>query len=174
MARPEKVAQVEKLRSLIEDSEAAILVDYTGLNVTDMGVLRRAIRDSGARLQVVKNALFRRALEGTAAEGLIEHIVGPVGVTFCPEDVGPPAKAMVEFSRGRGVPKFTAAWADDRIYDAGQVVARSSMPGRTELLGMVANVLNAPITGLARSLCEIQTKLARAIGEVAKKQEQAA
>jgi len=171
LARPEKVAQVESLSGLLAGSEAAILVDYRSLNVAQMAALRRAVRETNAQLRVVKNTLFRRALAGTEAEPLSECVAGPVGVAFCRDDVGATAKALLEFQKTNEALQIKAAFADGRVYDAAQLVVRSTMPGRKELLGQLAYVLNAPVASLAHRLNEIITKLPRALSEVAKSRE---
>jgi len=169
VARPENVARVEYLREMMAKSEAAVLVDYRGLKVADMVKLRREVRGAGGELCVVKNTLFRLALQGTDAEPLTAQVVGPVGVVFCAEDVCGPAKALLTFAEAAPALKVQAAWADGRVYEGAQVKARSALPGRKELLGQLAGVLNAPIAGLACGLNGIIGRLARALSQVAEK-----
>jgi large subunit ribosomal protein L10 len=170
----QKEQEVAKLRALIEGCQAAILVDYRGLNVGAMGQLRKAVRESGARVRVAKNTLLRRAIAGTPADIMADDVAGPTGVILCPDDVGGPAKAVLEFQKGHDRLAIRAAWADGRIYRGEDIATRSKLPGRQEMLGQLAGVLNAPIGGLARSMNGIIVRLARGLSEVAKKQEGAA
>ena len=63
MPTQKKVERVEELRERIERSSIAIAADYRGLTVTEMSQLRRAIREAGVEMRVVKNRLFLRAAE---------------------------------------------------------------------------------------------------------------
>lgn len=173
MARPDKVQKVDKLVALLDASEAAVIVDYSGLSVSQMVALRAEIRKVGGDLHVVKNTLFRRALQGRDSEALSEHVVGPVGVVFCAAEVGEPAKVAVEFASKTPALEVKAAWADGRVYNAAETAARSKMASRKDLIGQLASVLNAPLSGLACGLGGIITRLPRALNEVAAKNEAA-
>ena len=45
--KAEKVAIVAEVREKFQSSEAVVLTEYRGLNVTDLAVLRNAMRDAG-------------------------------------------------------------------------------------------------------------------------------
>ena len=70
MARPEKVAVVEEIRTKLDESDAAVLTEYRGLTVHELADLRASLRPSGTEYKVFKNTLARRAVEG---RGLDEH-----------------------------------------------------------------------------------------------------
>ena len=65
--RPEKVAVVDEVRAKLEASEAAVLTEYRGLNVSATAELRRALREAGGtRIDVpapAQIALMRKAVE---------------------------------------------------------------------------------------------------------------
>ena len=46
--RPEKVAVVDEVRAKLDSSDAAVLTEYRGLDVSAMAELRRALRDAAA------------------------------------------------------------------------------------------------------------------------------
>ena len=47
MARPEKVAVVEEIRTKLDESDAAVLTEYRGLTVHELAELRASLRPSG-------------------------------------------------------------------------------------------------------------------------------
>ena len=59
--KAEKVAIVAEVREKFQSSEAVVLTEYRGLNVTDLAVLRNAMRDAGGEYKVYKNSLVRFA-----------------------------------------------------------------------------------------------------------------
>ena len=74
MARPEKVAVVEEIRTKLADADAAILTEYRGLTVTELATLRGALRPAATEYKVFKNTLARRAIDSTGAADLTTHM----------------------------------------------------------------------------------------------------
>ena len=76
VTRADKTATVEALEGMFKGAEVAILLDYKGVNVPQVTELRSQLRKSKANYKVVKNSLAKRALKGTAYEGLSAHFAG--------------------------------------------------------------------------------------------------
>ena len=64
MAKADKTAVVDEIRSKLDGSDAAVLTEYRGLTVTELADLRGALRPAGAEYKVFKNTLARLAVEG--------------------------------------------------------------------------------------------------------------
>ncbi len=101
--RPEKVAVVDEVRERFNDSDAAVLTEYRGINVGDMSELRRALRAAGGDYKIYKNTLVRFATNELGLE-LDEMLTGPTAIAFVPRDGdGDPvmvAKALRDFAKG--------------------------------------------------------------------------
>ena len=70
MQRKEKEALVANLHEKFKEVKAAILTDFTGLNVEQITHLRRTLKKSAAEYTVVKNTLLRRASRsGSSSNG---------------------------------------------------------------------------------------------------------
>jgi large subunit ribosomal protein L10 len=80
-------------------------------------------------------------------------------------------KTLVKFAKDNGLPTVKSGLFEGEVYDAAGVEQLSKLPSRKELLGMLANVMQAPITGLAVSLNNIILKLPYAINAVKEKKE---
>ena len=65
MARPEKVAVVEEIRTKVAEADATVLTEYRGLTVHDLARLRASLRATGTEYKVFKNTLARRAVAGS-------------------------------------------------------------------------------------------------------------
>ena len=103
--KAEKVAIVAEVREKFQSSEAVVLTEYRGLNVTDLAVLRNAMRDAGGEYKVYKNSLVRFAAKELDLE-IEELLVGPTAIAFTgtrPDGKdGDPvsvAKALTNFSK---------------------------------------------------------------------------
>src|SRR5262245_60018873 len=99
MARPEKTAVVEEIRSKLSDSDAAVLTEYRGLSVKELATLRGALRPAGTEYKVFKNTLARRAVEEAGLADLGLMLLGPTAIAFVNGDAAAAAKALRDFGR---------------------------------------------------------------------------
>ena len=98
MARPEKEAAVEELKSNIKNSSVAIMSKYQGITVAEVTELRAKLRAENVTFKVFKNNLARRALDELDLSEASEFMSGPTVWAFC-EDPVTPARILKEFSR---------------------------------------------------------------------------
>ena len=72
MPTQRKIEIVEELRDRIERSVIAIATEYRGLSATEMVQLRKAMREAGVEMRVVKNRLLLLAAEQAQRPELAE------------------------------------------------------------------------------------------------------
>ncbi|NDF17031.1 MAG: 50S ribosomal protein L10, partial [Verrucomicrobia bacterium] len=60
--KEEKNVMIGTLKDWVKSSPYLIVLDYTGMKVSEFSELRGRLRKVGAAVKVVKNTLFRRAL----------------------------------------------------------------------------------------------------------------
>ena len=99
MARPEKVAVVDRVTEQFTEAAAMLLTDYRGLSVEELAELRTELRKVDAHYAVVKNTLTRIAAKNAGMEGLDAMLIGPTALVFCGEDPVGPAKALKAFAK---------------------------------------------------------------------------
>lgn len=131
--------------SLLGDSQAVVFVSARGLTVAEITQLRTRIRESGAKYRVVKNTLFRRALD-QAGMPVPEFIRGPVSIAFCVEDIAPVVKAIQDFSNALGDREFeiTGSIIDNDILGPEQAGALADLPSKATLFAQILAGINAP------------------------------
>lgn len=93
MLRSDKERVVAELADKLKTTETLIVADYRGLSVTDIDKLRTELLEHGARFQVVKNTLTRRAAEQAGADALLALLDGPTAIAFLETDGDPVAVA---------------------------------------------------------------------------------
>ncbi len=164
MPAERKVEQVEEMRQWMEKCTVAVSTDYTGLGVTVMTGLRRALREKDIEYRVVKNRLAHLAAEAADRPGFKQIIEGPTGMAVGYGEPTDPAKTLSEYIRANRIRmEIRGGMLGDRALSAEEVRNLAQLPAREELVahlmgqlngpaaGLV-NVLNAPIAGLARVL----------------------
>ena len=106
MARPEKVAVVEEIRTKVAEAEATVLTEYRGLTVHELARLRASLRTTGTEYKVFKNTLARRAVAGGDLESVASLFEGPVAIAFVRGDAAAAAKALR--SSARTTPRWSS------------------------------------------------------------------
>ena len=89
-----KKAFVKELSEKINGSLAGVVVAYNGISVENDTKLRKELREAGVEYMVVKNTMLRRAVAGTAYEGLTEYFKGDTAIALSAED--PAAAARIQ------------------------------------------------------------------------------
>ena len=170
MARPEKVAEVELLTEKMQNSEGLILADFSGLTVAEVNDLRRRCRAQGVEFRVVKNRLARRAATAAEVADLEDLLTGPTAIAFGYESPVEPAKVLAEFAKENDKVEIKGGFLEGKIITLAEVKALSELPGREELLAMIARGFNAPTQGFVNVLQGTVGGFVRALNAVAEKQ----
>lgn len=172
----EKAIEVKKqivldIKEKMERAQGMVFYDYRGLTVAEVTELRNKFREVGVEYKVLKNSMIKRAADMLEIEGLDEHLAGPTAVAFGFEDPVAPAKVLVEYTKKLKKTEIKTGVLDNKVIGLDEINNLAELPSREQLLGMLAGTLNAPITGFARSLSGIISKLGYALNAVKEQKE---
>jgi large subunit ribosomal protein L10 len=145
MPTQDKIDAVEELRERLARCTVAISADYRGLSVSEMGALRRRLREAEVELRVVKNRLFRLAAQAAGQPQAANLAEGPTAIAFGYEDVTAPAKALIDYILRR-------AFLEGQILEERDISELAALPPREILAGRLAGALQAPVVRLASLL----------------------
>lgn len=145
--RPEKQAIFEEINSRIKGSPFVIVAEYRGMKVEQFAELRRQLRKTGARMQVVKNRFLRLITRDKGWEGLEPALKGQSAIVTG-TDVVQAAKAIKTFNSSSGLPVVKAGVLDGSVLTAAQIDALAELPPRDVLLGQVVGTIAAPMSRL--------------------------
>jgi large subunit ribosomal protein L10 len=170
-----KTAKAEKVVALHEkfvEAKAAILADYSGLNVQQLAELRGHLREAAVELQVVKNTLARRAVQETGFVPLEDHFVGPISVAFAQHDAVAMAKALTEYARKEPKLNVRVGFVEGQVLSPGQITALAELPPREVLLGRMLSSMQSPLSGLVGVLQGVLRQLLYALQAIKDAKEQ--
>jgi large subunit ribosomal protein L10 len=171
MNREQKAAVIEEITVQITQSEAVFAVDYRGMTVAQAAELRARLHAADATLRVVKNTLTERAADKAGAGRLKALLEGPTALTFARGDVATAAKAVADFARGTSLLAFKGGVMGSDALAPDQVTAIARLPSRDILNAQLVNIVASPLTGLATSLSNLISGLARQLSQVVEKKE---
>ena len=164
---------VQELSQLLRDSTAVAVADYRGLKVSDMQVVRRALRASGVELHVAKNRLLKIAADDAERAELKPMLSGPTALATVTGDEVALAKALQEAFRPYSrVVTIRGGLLGAQPVDADALTRLASLPGREVLLGKFAGGIASPLTGFASVLAANLRNLAGVLNAVADQKRQ--
>lgn len=162
----DKEAIVADLAEVVSSSVSAVTADYRGLTVTEMTKLRNTARENGVHMQVVRNTLARRAVEGTDYACLQEALVGPLVLLFSKHEPGSAARLLRDFAKDHDNIAVRSIALNGELHGPDSLEAIASLPSRDEGLALLMSVMQAPIVKLARTLNEIPASVTRVMDAV--------
>jgi large subunit ribosomal protein L10 len=140
-----KLAEVEAIKGYLNDSVAALLTEYRGLKVKDMGELRASLRGSSTDYRVLKNTLTGIAVREAGYEELLPLLDGPTAVAFVHGDPVQAAKDLAEFARSHPSLVLKGGVLDGRVLDASSVRQLATLESREVMLARLAGMLQASL-----------------------------
>ena len=163
--RQEKAAVIEEITGQLASAQAVVVAEYRGLSVESVTQLRKDARAAGVYLRVLKNTLAKRAIAGTAFEGLSSKMAGPLIYGISADPVAA-AKVLVNFAKTNDKLVLTGGVLPGQVMGADGVKALATMPSREELLSKLLGTMQAPIATFVRTLNEVPTKFVRGVAAV--------
>lgn len=133
-------------------SQAVILANHQGLNVSQLSELRHRLRGVGTGCQVIKNTLFHLALEEAELPKLDALLEGPTCTSFCYQEVQPAAQILVEFTREASTFSLKGGLLGHRLLTREDINQLASLPSRDILLAQVLAAFQSPLRGMVNVL----------------------
>lgn len=171
MNRQEKSLFIERLKQDFSSSEAAFLVSYKGTSVSKLESLRKDLRSKGARLQVAKMRLVKRAVEGLDSEVVSPMLQEQLCLVFAPNESPDIAKVLADFAKKNESLSLVGGCLGAKGLDKDAVMALAKLPSREQLLAQVCGTLQAPISGFVSVLSQQLSRLVNVLDAIAKQKD---
>jgi len=160
LTRQEKEQVLAQYKEWLDNSQAVVLVEYTGLRVKDLDAIRAKIRDTGGEFHVLKNTLVQKVFEASGVsipDGLLKK---STAVAFAFKDAAGTTKALTEATKGMESVKLKGGFLEKQALNAAQVKALADMPPLPVVRSQLLGVLQAPAGKLVRTIAEPARSLA--------------
>lgn len=169
LKREEKQVIVDQVAAVAKVAYSAVAAEYNGISANGMSNLRKAARDNGVHLQVIKNTLARRALEGTDFACMSEGLKGPMVLAFSKDDPGAAARVIGDFAKQNKKLVVRLVSIGGKLLDAKGLERLAKLPTYKQSISLLMAVIKAPIEKFVRTLAEPHTKLVRTVAAIGEK-----
>ena len=163
-----KKSYVEGVKEILDASMGGVVFDYKGITVEEDTKLRKELREAGVTYEVVKNTLLKIAIRGTDLEGMSDKLEGTTALAIAGnEDPLAAARILHKFAEAsKGKFEIKTGYMDGEVLDITGIQKLATLPNREGLLSMLLSALTGNLSGLARALDAVKTKM-EGEGEVA-------
>lgn len=148
MKRSDKKNFVQKLKDELKSASSVIVSHYDGLSVLETDILRKEMRESGAKFRITKNRLTKIALADTPYKSIIDLFVGPTAIAYS-EDPVAPAKVSVNFEKKLENFKIIGGGYDGEKIDKSKINFLATLPSLDQIRGKLLSLINAPAQKIA-------------------------
>jgi large subunit ribosomal protein L10 len=168
--RETKQRDLETLTESLQGAKSAMVVSFAGLTVNKDQEFRNALRTAGAKYQVVKNTLARRAVKDTQFEQAAESFKGVTAIAWTEGDPVVLSKAMSKFMKDNAdLYSFKSGVVDGKLIDLAQLTTIASLPSKEELISKLLFVLNAQAQRIVTVINAVPRDLAVVIKQIGEK-----
>ena len=155
MTKTQKAEIIENLTGEFKTAQSVIFCDYKGLTVVELESLRSSAREKEVKVQVTKNSLATIALKNAELEGIV---LNDTNILVWGEDSVATSKVVADFAKTNELFVIKSAYVDREAADTAKVEAFAKLPGREELLGMLAATWMAPVANFTIGLEALRAK----------------
>ncbi|WP_432710130.1 50S ribosomal protein L10 [Pedobacter sp.] len=162
MNREEKHELVSALQEKMQEFGNFYIADTSSLTVEKVNNIRRKCFESGIEMQVAKNTLIKKAIEGLDGDAseIFTALKGQSALLFSSTGNGP-AKLIKALRKTSDKPVLKGAYIDSAVYVGdNHLDTLVSLKSREELIGDIIGLLQSPAKNVVSALKSSGGKIA--------------
>ncbi len=147
-----KSEEVQVLLKKMQSVNSFVILDYSGLTVSQVSKLRRELTANGCEMKVIKNNITKRAAAAAGYNEMSDTLTGPNAIAFSTEDSVSAAKTVYEFAKENKALELKVGVVDGEYMDNEKIMQIATIPTREVLLTMIAAGIMQPIKQVAMAI----------------------
>jgi large subunit ribosomal protein L10 len=172
MNKKEKEQELASLKDKMARAKQIVIADHTGINVADLTILRRKLRDAKSEFRVTKNTLLKLAVKDSDLKVLDEHFSGPTAIIFGYDDPTVPAKIVYDSIKDKEKPRFKAYYSNGKVYGIDALKKIAELPPKAVVQSILIATIQGPIVQFIMVLEAASREFIGTLDALAKKREE--
>ncbi len=145
--RSEKSELLDKYKEILKNKGGYFLVNSDKADTLTVVDLKKKLKETDADYTVVKNTLFKVALQDTDQPLETQDLEGPTAIIYFSEDPTVPAKLIKEIQKEKEILGAKGGVYEGEFLSEEKVMQLAEIPSREVLLSQLVGTINAPLTG---------------------------
>lgn len=141
---------VNEIVQKLDSSKTFLLLNYQGLTVAELALLRKSLKECGSEIKVYKNTLMSLAINKKKIE-LDDFMQGPNIYVFS-TDIIEPIKIVSQFAKTHPALEIRVGFIDGKVVDTKVINEYATIPSMEGLLTMFAGGLIEHLKNLSIGL----------------------
>ena len=149
ITKDKKQTLVADLTDLLSSAKTTVFARYQGLTVAELQELRKAARENGVKIKVVKNRLVRVAMGEIAVykDTDTTGLTGQLLYAISDSDEVAPAKVLANFAKEHEALQIAGGFSDlGANLTEDEIKSLAALPSKNELIAQVVAQLLSPVT----------------------------
>lgn len=151
-SRSQKTELLEKYKEILQNKEGYFLINSDKADTQTTTGLKIQLKDVGANIAIVKNSIFKVALQETEQPLNTQTFDGPTAIIYFDEDPTAPAKLIKEIQKKTTLFDARGGVYEGEFLTAEKVMQLAEIPSKEILLGKLLGTMSAPVSGFMNAL----------------------
>jgi large subunit ribosomal protein L10 len=174
LSRQKKEQVLAQYQEWVANSQALVLVQYTGIKMADLDTIRAKLRDTGGEFHIIKNTFARKIFEANGMQAPAGFLETSTAIAFAFTDAAATTKALTDATVKMEAIKLKGGFLGKQALSVAQVKALADLPPLPVVRAQLLGTLQAPASKLVRTLAEPARSLASVLRAYSDKSQPAA
>ena len=150
--RLEKSKLLDRYKDILKNKSGYFLVNSDKTDTLTVADLKKKLKETDADYTVVKNTLFKVALQDTDQPLETQDLEGPTAIIYFNEDPTVPAKLIREIQKEKEILSAKGGVYEGEFLSEEKVMQLAEIPSKEVLLSQLVGTINAPLTGFMNAV----------------------
>lgn len=151
-SRNSKSDLAKKYQSLLEGRSGFLLVDTQGMDTLTLTNLKMKLKDLGSDLVVIKNTVFKIALQNNEQDMKLQDFDGQTAMIVVGDDPSAAAKLIKDVQLEKKMLNAKLGSFQGEVLTAERVMQLAEIPSREVLLSKLLGSLVSPLSGVMNAV----------------------
>ncbi|HCC67684.1 TPA: 50S ribosomal protein L10 [Patescibacteria group bacterium] len=152
ISHEKKVELLKEYKEILKNNEGYFLVNSDSIDTATITELKKELKQTDSNYTVVKNTIFKIALQDTNQPVEIQDFIGSTAVIYFEQDPTAPAKLVREIQKETELLNARSGVYKGKFLSEEQIIQLSEIPSKDELLSMLVGTMSAPLTGFMNAI----------------------
>jgi len=151
-SRTQKEELLTRYKDLIESKSGYLLVNSDKIDTSTVTKLKIELKNADANITVIKNSIFKVALQDTKQPLQVQEFDGPTALITFDDDPTAPAKLVKNVQKEMSLLSPRSGVYEGEFLTAERVMQLADIPSKEVLLSRLVGTMNAPLTGFMNAI----------------------